>query len=228
MGGRTFTALARTDNWFKIILDGAERWVSAHFVIEAGPCLPYDADQPAASIEDMRAKEGKLSNLVFLIGDEPVSAVALTDCQVTARRNLNVRSNPAGQRTGRVAAGRTVTALARTDNWFLVALNGDERWISAHFVNMRGACQAPPLSQTGPAPAESLEDQRAGSDEHSVLGALLKGRGDYRATTRRLPRKDAPNCQRSHEARRRSYGANHRRHNLDGAGARRRMVLDPA
>ena len=37
IAGHIFTALARTDNWFKVEFDGAERWVSAHFVNRAGP-----------------------------------------------------------------------------------------------------------------------------------------------------------------------------------------------
>ena len=174
VAGYTFTALARTDNWFKVVFDGAERWVSAHFVNRAGPCLPLNESSSAASIEDMRAREGNLSNLVFLIGDDPESAVELEDCQVSARQGINVRSAPAGQRTGLIMAGRSLRALARTDNWFMVALNGDERWVSAHFVNMRGACQPQSVNQSSTAIAASVTHQSANARKQGNLAFLLE------------------------------------------------------
>ncbi|MCY4071638.1 MAG: SH3 domain-containing protein [Chloroflexi bacterium] len=145
VAGRNLAALARTDNWFKVTLDGDERWVSAHFVNMIGQCQPQSevlgSGAPAESIEDLRAKAGRLSNLVFLISDTLESAVPLQGCQIKARQNINVRMEPAGQRTGLMAAGHALTVLARTDNWFKVLLDGEERWVSAHFVNMTGSCQ---------------------------------------------------------------------------------------
>ena len=155
------------------MLDGAERWVSAHFVNRAGPCLPQDDNGRAVPLEDLRAREGRLSNLVFLIGDDADSAVPLADCQVTPRENLRVRIAPAGQRTGLVMTGHSLRPLARTENWFMIEHDGAERWVSAHFVNMRGACQPEATGLTDAAPAESAETQSASPDKMGDLASSL-------------------------------------------------------
>ena len=171
IAGRTLTALARTDNWFKVMLDDTERWVSAHFVNLAGPCLPSADD---ISIESLRANSVKLSNRVFLIKDAAESAVLLEDCQISTRKSLRVRAEPAGQRTGLVMAGRSLTAIARTENWYKVELDGAERWVSAHFVNMRGPCQPQAGSPTSEATAASLADERNDSAKPGSLAFLLE------------------------------------------------------
>jgi len=169
IAGHTFRALARTENWFKVEHEGAERWVSSHFVNMVGPCQLPEAGQPAVSLEDLRAIGRKLSNRLFLIGDAVESAVLLEDCQVTPREVVRVRLEPAGQRTGLVMAGHTLTALARTENWYMINLDGAERWVSAHFVNMKGGCQ--PTGDTFAA-----YHDRAGSDsaQQSLLAHLLE------------------------------------------------------
>lgn len=64
----------------------------------------------------------------------------LQNCTVTATHNLNFRDAPAGQRIGRVTKGSTLTATARTDDWFQVDNNGVTGWISARYVKKDGDC----------------------------------------------------------------------------------------
>ena len=136
--GQTEAALARTENWFKVLLDDAERWISAHFVNMRGSC---QLESDIGASEEPRTGERDRRNAEFLIEDAVESAVSLADCSITARQNLNVRMEPAGQRTGRISSGSTLTALARTENWFMIMFDGAERWVSAHFVDMSGDCQ---------------------------------------------------------------------------------------
>ena len=91
-----------------------------------------------ASLADERNDSSKTGSLAFLLEDDPEYAVSLDDCRITARQDLHARMTPAGQETNLILEGRTLTALARTENWFLVLLNGGGHWISAHFVNMDG------------------------------------------------------------------------------------------
>ena len=184
--GRNLTALARTDNWFMVALDGDERWISAHFVNMRGACqtqsvnqsstaiaasLRYQSantrkqsnlalllevetdgaissqaespagDSPSESREDPGANSDKPTNLAFLLADEAVSAHPLADCRVTTMQNVHARVTPAGEATTLIADGQTVTALARTQNWFLVLFDGAANWVSAQFVYANGGCQ---------------------------------------------------------------------------------------
>ncbi|MCY4062828.1 MAG: SH3 domain-containing protein [Chloroflexi bacterium] len=191
IAGHTFRALARTENWFKVEYEGAERWVSSHFVNMVGPCQLPEAGEPAVSFEDLRAIGRKLSNRLFLIGDAVESAVILEDCQVTPREVIRVRMEPAGQRTGLVMAGHTLMALARTENWYMVNLDGAERWVSAHFVNLRGHCQPQADSRADGATAASPQNDSAQTDDSSSLAFLLEDEPntavlleDCRVTTR--------------------------------------------
>ena len=72
--------------------------------------------------------------------DSMDSMVTLEGCEVTARYNLNFRAEPGGEKIGLVAGGTTKTAIARTPNWFKVAHNDVEGWITAHYINGEGDC----------------------------------------------------------------------------------------
>ena len=101
---------------------------------------PTSEDTPA-SLADERNDSPKIGSLAFLLEDDPDNAVSLDDCRITTRQDLHARMTPAGPETNVILDGRTLTALARTENWFLVLLNGGGHRISAHFVNMNGGCQ---------------------------------------------------------------------------------------
>ena len=142
IAGRTMTALARTDNWFLVLLDGAGRWVSAHFVNMIGGCtLQVDSEAAGAKTADERTDSGEQSDQGSLTADRAESAVSLADCRISARQTVHARMAPAGQSNEIILRSQTLTALARTENWFLVLLNGAGRWVSAQVVNMDGSCK---------------------------------------------------------------------------------------
>ena len=69
---------------------------------------------------------------------DPVSAdsaaTTLSDCTVTTTAVLNFRDASDGNIIGAVPASASLTALARTDDWFQVDNNGVTGWISADYV----------------------------------------------------------------------------------------------
>ncbi|MCY3917985.1 MAG: SH3 domain-containing protein [Chloroflexi bacterium] len=75
-----------------------------------------------------------------MMKDSMESMIPLTDCEVTARYNLNVRDEPGGEKIGLVAGGATKTPIARTVNWFKVEHDEAEGWISSHFIHVYGDC----------------------------------------------------------------------------------------
>lgn len=64
----------------------------------------------------------------------------LRNCLVTTEYSLFLRDSPAGTAIGGVPEGATLTALARTADWFKVDDNGEHGWISADYVTPKGAC----------------------------------------------------------------------------------------
>ena len=74
--------------------------------------------------------------------DQPDSAVtALQDCMVTTLYSLHFRDGPGGDIIGGVGYDWTLTALARSEDWFQVDNNGVVGWISAQHVSAQGACE---------------------------------------------------------------------------------------
>ncbi len=65
----------------------------------------------------------------------------LQNCMVTATANLNFRDGPAGAIIGYTRKNWTLTAVARTDDWFKVDLHGKKGWISADYVETDGTCE---------------------------------------------------------------------------------------
>ena len=66
--------------------------------------------------------------------------VPLEDCEVITRVNLNLRAMPAGEIIDLLLASTREVATARTPNWFHVEHQGQEGWISAHFIYGDGEC----------------------------------------------------------------------------------------
>ncbi len=64
----------------------------------------------------------------------------LENCMVTATASLNLRVRPHGRVYGGVARGWTLTATARTDDWFQVDRLGLSGWIAAMYVAGEGDC----------------------------------------------------------------------------------------
>ncbi len=77
-------------------------------------------------------------------GSETSAAVdnerSLTNCMVTTTHSLNFRDGPGGSIIGGVPYDATLTAVARTDDWFKVDYHGVKGWISAQYVTKSGDC----------------------------------------------------------------------------------------
>ena len=71
---------------------------------------------------------------------QPLIARRLQNCMVTANASLNLRVRPHGRVYGGVAKGWTLTATARTDDWFQVDRLGQMGWIAAMYVTPEGDC----------------------------------------------------------------------------------------
>ena len=70
----------------------------------------------------------------------PAAGWSLANCMVTATDLLNLRMGPGDRVIGVVPSGSTLTALARTDDWFEVDYIGTDGWISADYVISVGNC----------------------------------------------------------------------------------------
>jgi len=67
--------------------------------------------------------------------------VTLQNCQVRTTHILNFRASPAGDKiNGLIPYRVTLTAMARTSDWFQVDYHGAVGWISADYVQMQGTC----------------------------------------------------------------------------------------
>ncbi len=76
---------------------------------------------------------------------EAVSAPAarnrqLQNCRVWTRAILKFRAEPGGAIIGLLPYAVTLTALARTADWFKVDYHGAAGWISAAYVRPQGTC----------------------------------------------------------------------------------------
>ena len=75
------------------------------------------------------------------LSEAMTESTALTGCMVTTTAHLNFRGSPGGQIIGLpVPEGSTLTANARTVNWFQVDNHGTNGWISAGYVTTEGSC----------------------------------------------------------------------------------------
>ena len=64
----------------------------------------------------------------------------LQNCMVTTLYTLNFRAAPGGDVIGGVGYMWTLTALAKSGDWYKVDNNGVTGWISAKYVSARGVC----------------------------------------------------------------------------------------
>ena len=72
--------------------------------------------------------------------DAPGGSRSLSDCMVTVTTSLRFRETPGGKFVAGVARGWVLTAVARTDDWFMVDRYGRKGWISAAYVTTSGSC----------------------------------------------------------------------------------------
>ena len=70
----------------------------------------------------------------------PVTETALQNCMVTTLYALNFRDTPDGKKIGGVGYMWTLTALAKSGDWYKVDNNGVVGWISAKYVSTHGVC----------------------------------------------------------------------------------------
>ena len=124
-----------------------------------GPLLFLDASQAPRSVSPLPSvlKSGMVCGTVHGPGmvvmvqswpgapapapaEIPEDIRTLSNCMVTATHLINFRASPGGEVIGGVAYDWTLTALARTGNWFKVDLHGEQGWVSADYVNPSGDC----------------------------------------------------------------------------------------
>ena len=75
------------------------------------------------------------------VAEDSASEWSLSDCMVTTTAGLNFRETPGGLTIGSgISEGATLTALARTEDWFQVDFHGRSGWISAAYVTRSGTC----------------------------------------------------------------------------------------
>ncbi len=88
-------------------------------------------------------------NLILLPGARPPAAqmqapapqeAALSGCMVRTQYILNFRASPGGDVIRAIPFNATLTAVARTADWFKVDFHGVKGWISADFVEPIGTC----------------------------------------------------------------------------------------
>ncbi|MCY4465932.1 MAG: SH3 domain-containing protein, partial [Chloroflexi bacterium] len=88
-------------------------------------------------------------NLILLPGARPPAAqmqttapqeTTLSGCMVRTQYILNFRASPGGDVIRAVPYNVTLTAVARTADWFKVDFHGVKGWISADFVEQIGTC----------------------------------------------------------------------------------------
>ena len=72
--------------------------------------------------------------------DAPGGSRNLNDCMVKVTTSLRFRETPGGKFVAGVARGWLLTAVARTDDWFMVDRYGRKGWISANYVVPVGNC----------------------------------------------------------------------------------------
>ena len=96
---------------------------------------------PADAQESQSASLANMGNLAFLLTEEAVSAYPLADCRVRTLESAHARVKPAGERIATIAEGQTLTAMARTYNWFMVLIDGAGHWVAAESVYANGGCQ---------------------------------------------------------------------------------------
>ncbi len=88
-------------------------------------------------------------NLILLPGNRPPAAqmqptalqeTTLSGCMARTTNILNFRASPGGDVIRAVPYNATLTAVARTADWFKVDFHGVKGWISAAFVEQIGTC----------------------------------------------------------------------------------------
>lgn len=125
----TLTALARAADWFKVDLHGVKGWISAEYVLTIGACAQtgrLDTAAPAITAPSSFTTSGPVTTL--------------ENCTVTLTHILNFRDGPGGSIIKPIPYNITLSANARTADWFKVDLHGEQGWISADYVLTRGDC----------------------------------------------------------------------------------------
>ena len=91
----------------------------------------------------------RAGNLILLPGNRPpaaptpkpaLEALSLQNCMARTTNILNFRASPGGDVIRAVPYNATLTAVARTADWFKVDFHGVKGWISAAFVEQIGDC----------------------------------------------------------------------------------------
>ena len=98
----------------------------------------FGTPRPQGAGCDIGAVEFKVASPLQVAST--TTADAQTNCTVTTTHVLNLRDGPNENRIGSVPAGATLTAAARTAEWFQVEYRGRPGWISADYVVTEGIC----------------------------------------------------------------------------------------
>jgi len=123
---------------------------SAFKFIDTAPLPRVVYDLPAANENGLTcAIIDRPGNLILLPGNRPpaaptptpaLEARSLSGCMARTTNILNFRASPGGDVIRAVPYNATLTAVARTADWFKVDFHGVKGWISAAFVEPIGTC----------------------------------------------------------------------------------------
>jgi len=123
---------------------------SAFKFIDTAPIPRVVYDVPATNENGLTcATIDRAGNLILLPGARPPAAqmqptalqeTTLSGCMARTTHILNFRASPGGDVIRAVPYNATLTAVARTADWFKVDFHGVKGWISAAFVEQIGTC----------------------------------------------------------------------------------------
>jgi len=114
--------------------------LSCLFMDRAGTVIlvsPSEEPVAAATVVATAAPVPTIDPATF---DDIADAIALADCRVTPRIDVNLRQGPWGRILNVIPAKTEVTATARSDSWFNVTYEETKGWVAAWLVNTDGDC----------------------------------------------------------------------------------------
>lgn len=119
------------------------------------------------------ADQALVQRFIDATTDPISSAIALEDCQVTSVHNLNMREEPWGVKLAVLLKHTTVTATARTESWFRVNYERDDRdpvegWIAAWLSEGEGQCDWAPEEADEDSPALASNTSQPSDEVPSI------------------------------------------------------------
>ena len=129
--------------------------------------------RPATESSAQSVDQALVQRFIDATNDPISSAIALEDCEVTSVHNLNMREEPWGVKLDVLLKHTTVMATARTESWFRVNYERDDRdpvegWIAAWLSEGEGACDWAPYAVNEDSPVLASNAPQPGDEVLSI------------------------------------------------------------